>query len=109
MAVRARRSKRLGAVTLDAAGLKAAVNGLNKSDDATVDRLLAVATEIVEKEAPAASSSLQNEAVIRTAAWLFQSQVSIGQMSSENRTHAMGAFRASGARALLSPWIERTI
>ena len=97
------------AVTILAGELQGAVNGLDKADVAVADRLLAVVTALVEGEAPDAPSAIQNEASIRAAAWLFQSQVSIGQMSTENRTHASSAVRASGARALLSPWIARSI
>ena len=97
------------AVTIDAATLRSAVNGLDKADAAVADRLLAVVSALVEGEAPGAPSSIQNEASIRAAAWLFQSQTSIGQMSTENRTHASSSIRASGARALLSPWIERAL
>ena len=95
------------AVTIDSTALKAAVNGLD--DDTVADRLLAVVTALVEGEAPDAPSAIQNEAVVRAAAWLFQSQTSIGQMSTENRTHASSSIRASGARALLNPWIERSL
>ena len=96
-------------MTLDADTLKASVNGLDKADVAVADRLLAVVIALVEGEAPDAPSAVQNEAAIRAAAWLFQSQVSIGQMSTENRPHASSAIRASGARALLAPWIVRSI
>ena len=109
MAVRTKRSKRLGAVTLDADTLKASVNGMNNATDEAVDRLLAVGIAIVEREAPDAPSTIQNEAVIRSVAWLFQTGVSVGELSVDNRTHAASALRASGARALLAPWIERTI
>ena len=97
------------AVTIDAATLKSSVNGLNNATDEAVDRLLAVGIAIVEIEAPGAPSSIQNEAVIRAVAWLFQTGVSVGELSVDNRTHAASAVRASGARALLSPWIERTL
>ena len=97
------------AVTLDSAALRASVNGLDKADVAVADRLLAVVIALVEGEGPDAPSSIQNEAAIRAAAWLFQSQTSVGQLSTENRPHASSSIRASGARALLSPWIERTL
>ena len=97
------------AVTIDASTLKSAVNGLNNATDEAVDRLLAVGIAIVEVEAPDAPATIQNEAVIRAVAWLFQTGVSVGELSVESKTHAASAVRASGARALLSPWIERTI
>ena len=97
------------AVTLDADTLKSAVNGLQNATDEAVDRLLAVGIAIVELEAPDAPAVAQNEAVIRAVAWLFQTGVSVGELSVDNRTHAASAVRASGARALLAPWIERTL
>ena len=97
------------AVTINAATLKSSVNGLNNATDEVVDRLLAVGIAIVEIEAPGAPSSIQNEATIRSAAWIFQTGISVGELSVDNRTHAASALRASGARALLSPWIERTL
>ena len=96
-------------MTIDVDTLKSAVNGLKSASDEVVDRLLAVGIAIVEREAPDAPSSIQNEAVIRSVAWLYQSGVSIGELSVDNRTHAASALRASGARALLSPWIVRAI
>ena len=97
------------AVTIDASTLKSAVNGLNNATDEAVDRLLAVGIAIVELEAPGAPPNIQNEGVIRSCAWIFQTGISIGELSVDNRTHAASALRASGARALLAPWIERTI
>ena len=97
------------AITIDADTLKASVNGLKNADDSVVDRLLAVGIAIVGREAPDAPEAVANEAVIRSCAWLFQTGVSIGELSVDNRTHAASALRASGARALLSPWIERVL
>ena len=97
------------AVTINAATLKVSVNGLNNATDEAVDRLLSVGIAIVEREAPDAPSNIQNEAVIRAVAWLFQTGISVGELSVDNRSHAASAVRASGARALLAPWIERTL
>ena len=97
------------AVTIDAATLKSSVNGLNNATDEAVDRLLSVGIAIVELEAPLAPSTIQNEATIRAVSWLFQTGVSVGELSVDNRTHAASAVRASGGRALLAPWIERTL
>ena len=105
----ARRAGGSMAVTIDAATLKASVNGLNNATDEAVDRLLAVGIAIVEIEAPDAPAVAQNEAVIRAVAWLFQTGISVGELSVDNRSHAASAVRASGARALLAPWIERTL
>ena len=97
------------AVTIDASTLKSAVNGLSNAPDETIDRLLAVGIAIVELEAPLAPPNIQNEAVIRSVGWIFQTGISIGELSIDNKTHAASAVRASGARALLQPWIERTL
>ena len=97
------------AITIDADTLKASVNGLKNADDSVVDRLLAVGVAIVGREAPDAPETIANEAVIRSCAWLYQTGISIGELSVDNRTHAASALRASGARALLSPWIERVL
>ena len=80
------------AVTIDAAGLRRAVNGLEQSRrSGRVDRLLAVVSALVEGEAPDAPSSIQNEAAIRAAAWLFPRLASVGELSTDNRTHAASA------------------
>ena len=98
------------AVTILAGELQGAVNGLDKADVAVADRLLAVVTALVEGEAPDAPSSIQNEASIRAAAWLFQSQTSIGQIELQ-RIGPMRRvrFELPAPGRLLAPWIERTI
>ena len=76
-----------------------------------MDRLLAVGIAIVELEAPGrAIETIQNEAVIRSVAWLFQTGISIGELSIDNqdaRGERSSSFRRSGVVA--APWIERTI
>ena len=74
------------AVTIDADALKSAVNGLKNATDETIDRLLVVGTALVELEAPDAPAALQNEATIRTVAWIFQTGISIGELSIDNKT-----------------------
>lgn len=92
-------------MSIDADGLKAAVNGL--ADDAVATRLLAVCTALVEAEAGDDTPvAILDEAVIRCAGWLRQSNQTLGQMS-EIRSHGISAMRASGARALLAPWRPR--
>ena len=97
------------AVSLDAAALVSAVNGLT---DATVAaRLLAVVTELVEIEFPDAPPSIQNECTIRASAWLFQSSISVGMLLEDvaARSHAVSAMRVSGARSLGAPWRVRRL
>ena len=90
------------AVNLTAAQLKAAVASLD--DDTEAARLLAVVSALVEREGPDAPEVIQNEAIIRAAAWLHQSRVTIGLQTVEQRSHTASCIGASGARALLEPW-----
>ena len=75
-------------------------------------RLLAVASERVNRDAPLAPAVMKNEAVIRFAGYLTGSDYggvkseSIGPRSVEytSPTTNASAFRSSGAAALLSPY-----
>ena len=91
-------------MTLTAAALAAAVDGMTDEDAA---RLLPVVTALVEAEAPAAPDAIKQEATIRAAGWLRQSQTTLGQLD-QLRAHAASCVRASGARALLGPWVRRS-
>ena len=100
------------AVTLDAAALATATG----ADAATTARLLPVVSAVVERYAPDAPADVQNEAAIRLAAWLDQSQDAIGLQSidiSGVSTTALNdhgaAFRRSGAKGLLSSWATRNL
>ena len=93
------------AVTLDAAGLKTALPAL--TDDTEADRLLAVCAALVNDYAPDAPGDVGNEAVIRTAGWVRQSAVRLGDLRTEQRSTGVHPLRASGARALLSAWHPR--
>ena len=82
----------------------------------TVERaacLLLVATEIVERSAPMAPASLQNEAVIRLGGYLGQSDYgtvrteTIGPRSVEYHLNHAAMFRNSGAEALLTRYKVR--
>ena len=89
---------------VSAAQLIAAVPGL--TDDGEAMRLLVVVCALVDAEGPDAPLEIRREAAIRCAGWLRQSSVTLGQMG-ELRAHAVSAVRASGARALLAPWVRR--
>ena len=97
------------AVTISVAALAEAV-GID-SDMAT--RLLAVASELVNRHAPYAPVAIQNEAAIRTAGWLAEqpSAAITSETEGDIRTSyapAMtSALRHSGGMALLSPWRVR--
>ena len=73
-------------------------------------RLLPVATELVERYAPNAPPSVQDEAVIRTSGWLVQQPMdarrstTVGGVSSSWAVTHTSALRHSGAMALLSSW-----
>ena len=95
------------AVTLTATDLEAAL-AINATLAA---RLLAVATNLVERFAPDAPDAIQNEAAIRCAGWLVETPA--GGIRSEttgdvrtgfDSAGSLGALRHSGAMGLLSPW-----
>lgn len=97
-----------------------AVNGQLMDPDAEarriarVDAMMAAASALVEREAPAAPQSVKNESVVRMAGYMWGSdfggivsETSVGSRAVEYVTNHAGAFRRSGAKALLSPWKRR--
>ena len=94
------------AVTLTSAELAEAVG----VDSATATRLLAVASALVTRHAPAAPDAISNEAVIRTAGWLAEQPSAAitseteGDIRTSYAPSMQSALRHSGAMALLSPW-----
>lgn len=81
------------------------------TEDAT--RLLAVATALVERCAPAAPDPVQDQSALMVAGWLHgQPKASIGAATAGPlsvtymRSH-LSALRHSGAMALLSPFKTR--
>ena len=87
------------AVTLTLDALRAALRLSDNADEnMEAARLLAYATVAVEQHAPAAPASVQNEAVIRIAAYLFDQPT-----SSRGATYA-SAGRNSGAFSILLPY-----
>ena len=97
------------AVTMTATAFAEAIG----ADSATATRLLAVASELVNRHAPDAPVAIQNEAAIRTAGWLAEqpSTAITSETEGDIRTSyapAMtSALRHSGGMALLSPWRVR--
>ena len=86
------------------------------ADAADAERLLGVASAMVERYAPTAPQPAKNEAVIRCAGALAQSDYggiaseSIGDRKVDYTMQPAGGwspFRRSGAMALLSPWRAR--
>ena len=90
---------------------------IGTEDDLTVtERLLGVASALVEDYAPGAPQAVRNEAVIRVAGALQQSDFggiaseSLGDRTVSYFPQASGGwspFRKSGAMGLLSPWRPR--
>ena len=97
------------AVTITAAELAQAVG----VDSTTATRLLAVATELVNRYAADAPGAIANEAVIRAGGWLAEQPAAsiTGETEGDVRTSyaptMQSALRHSGGMALLSPWKVR--
>ena len=86
-------------VTLTAQELAAALRlGDSPEELAQATRLLAYATEAVEKHAPEAPETVQNEAAIRIAGYLYDAP-----MSSRGAGYA-AVLRNSGAAGILLPY-----
>ena len=100
------------AVSIDAATLANRIAGA-ANDDAAAASLLAAATAQVEEYAPDAPEAVQNEAVVRFAGYLAQSDFGgfrrdeIGQKSAEYETNHAAIFRRCGAAGLLTRWKKR--
>ena len=83
--------------------------------DARAGQLGESASALVERFSPDAPQAIKNEAVIRTASWLFarkprpaQSVAAGGlRLDFRERFYAPDGLRNSGARALLTPWRTR--
>ena len=97
------------AVTITVAELAEAVG----VDSTTAARLLAVATELVNRYAPDAPDAIAKEGVIRAGGWLSEQPAAsiTGESEGDVRTSyapsMQSALRHSGAMALLSPWKVR--
>ena len=97
------------AVTITATELASAI----RATPDVAARLLAVATEQVERYAPAAPEAASNEATIRCAGYLAQQpsdarrSTTVGGIESSWAATHTSALRHSGAMSLLSPWKVR--
>ena len=81
-------------------------------DDGFWTAKLEAAKLLVERFAPNAPASIQNEACLRTIGYLFDRSAGLQERSSDGLTVAqapgqISALRHSGAMALLSPWKVR--
>ncbi len=100
------------AVSITAAELSEA-SGID--DETVAERLLPVATALVERFAPSAPEAVQNEAVVRFSGYMHLSSGSygalrrteVGSVQLEYQSNAGLGFRNSGAGALLGPWRGR--
>ena len=109
----------LSPVPADPVELAAAVDVLARAigaDAADAERVMGAASAMVERYAPTAPQSIKNEAVIRCAGALQQSDFGgvaseeIGGRKVDYTSQPAGGwspFRRSGAMALLSPWRTR--
>ena len=89
------------------------VGAYHPTDLPRLDRMLAVATEVVQRYAPNAPTVLQNEAAIRFIGYLAQADFgtirseSAGERSVEYHLNHATAFRNSGAEMLLTHYKKR--
>ena len=87
------------AVTITVSALRDALRiGETAEETAEVTRLLAYATEAVERYAPDAPDVVQNEAVIRLAGYIYDSP------NTSARTGYANALSNSGAADMLFPY-----
>ena len=97
------------AVTITAATLQVSIGGT--LEHAT--RLLGFATERVNLVAPTAPDPVANEAVIRYAGYMLQSDFGgivkedLGPKSTEYQLNHANAWRNSGAAGVLAPWAPK--
>ena len=95
------------------ARLREAVAGRTLDSDDAANALGEAASAVVEQYAPGAPQALRDEAVVRFAGYMAQSDFGaiakedIGPRSVEYVTNHAAMFRNSGAAALLSRWRVR--
>lgn len=68
--------------------------------NAEITRLLASTSAMVERHAPDAPDTIQNEAVIRVAGYVYD------QPTASRGDSYANAMRSSGAARFLLPWVE---
>ena len=100
---------------VDTGNLKAVGTRDTQQDQDIASRLAALgdtASSLVERYGSEAPQNIRDEATIRTAAFLQQTpsgirKIGIGGADIEFTSTSGSALRASGAMALLSPWVVR--
>ena len=101
------------AVTIQRDDIIDDVGAYDPTDLPRLDRMLLVASEVVERYAPNAPTVIQNEAAIRFVGYLSQADYgtvrseSVGERSVEYGMNHAPAFRNCGAAMLLSPYKVR--
>lgn len=94
------------AVTLDAVALRQALS----VHPAEANRILPVASKLVERYAPGAPEEIQNEAVIRLSGWLCEQPAAsireeeTGDIRTSYAANNANALKHSGAMSLLAPF-----
>ena len=98
------------AVTITSEALATSISSPGGITETRAEALLAFARERVEKTAPLAPDPVANEAVIRYAGYMAQSDFGgirreeLGPKSVEYVTNHANAWRNSGAAGILKPW-----
>ena len=83
--------------------------------DTALQRHLDAASRLVQEYAPDAPETLQNEAVVRAAAWLVETPAAskrserVGELETEYAASMNNALAHSGASALLARYSERRL
>ena len=95
------------AVTLAEARLFLYIDGLDREVDAQIQKMIDVATAILERRAPSAPEAVRDQAVLRVTGALYDER---GITSGETVpiSHS-GLFQACGALALVRPWVIRRL
>ena len=100
-------------VSITAAQLAERIEGAAASNPNVAAQLLQTVTALVEREAPNAPEAIQNEAAVRFAGYLAQSDFGtirkegIGPRDVEYVVNHAAMFRNCGAKGLLSPYKVR--
>ena len=94
--------------------VRANVAGRTLESDQTLDAVCEAASALVEQYGPRAPQRIRDEAVVRFAGYLSQSdfggitaETSVGDQRAEYHVQHADMFRRCGAAGLLSPWRHR--
>ena len=97
------------AVTLAEARLFLYIDGLDREVDAQIQKMIDVATAILERRAPSAPEAVRDQAVLRVTGALYDERgVTGGEEASRPISHS-ALLQACGALALVKPWVIRRL